>query len=100
MNTILHQLQPNIAQLCKKHGVSQLYAFGSVLTPHFTKDSDVDLLVDFNKEDISDYFTNYFDLKYALEALLGREVDLVENGAISNPVFRHNVDRTKSIIYG
>ncbi|MBQ8968520.1 MAG: nucleotidyltransferase domain-containing protein [Bacteroidaceae bacterium] len=100
MNTILYQVQPNIAQLCKKHGVRQLYAFGSVLTPRFTDESDVDLLVDFDKEGITDYFTNYFDLKYALEALLGREVDLVEDGAIRSPIFRRNVDRTKSMIYG
>lgn len=100
MDTILNSVQPNIAQLCRKHGVRQLYAFGSVLTPHFTKESDVDLLVDFNKEEIADYFTNYFDLKYALEALLGREVDLVEDNAIHNPIFRRNIDRTKSMIYG
>lgn len=100
MNIVLNQVQPNIAQICQKHGVRQLYAFGSVLTPYFNEDSDIDLLVDFNKEGITDYFTNYFDLKYALEALLGREVDLVEDNAIHNPVFRRNVDRTKSMIYG
>ena len=100
MKTILKNVQPNIAKLCRKHGVRQLYAFGSVLTPRFNKDSDVDFLVDFKKEEIEDYFTNYFDLKYALETLLGREVDLVEDNAINNPVFRRNVDRTKSVIYG
>ena len=100
MKTILKNVQPNIAKLCRKHGVRQLYAFGSVLTPRFNKDSDVDFLVDFKKEEIEDYFTNYFDLKYALETLLGREVDLVEDNAIKNPVFRRNVDRTKSMIYG
>ena len=100
MDTILKQVQPSIALLCQKHGVRQLHAFGSVLTPHFNENSDVDLLVDFNKDEIVDYFTNYFDLKYALEALLGREVDLVEDNAIHNPIFRRNVDRTKSRIYG
>lgn len=100
MNAILNNVQTNIAQLCKKHGVRQLYAFGSVLTPRFNKGSDIDFLVDFKKEEIEDYFTNYFDLKYALETLLGREVDLVEDNAINNPVFRRNVDRTKSMIYG
>ena len=100
MNTIVNKVQPNIALLCRKHGVRQLYAFGSVLTPNFSENSDIDLLVDFNKEEIADYFTNYFDLKYALEDLFGRKVDLVEDTAINNPIFRRNVDRTKSIIYG
>ena len=43
---------------------------------------------------------NYFDLKYALEDTMGRDVDLVEEKAIRNPIFRRNIDRTKMKIYG
>ena len=82
------------------HKVRRLYAFGSVLTPRFTEESDVDFLVDFKTDEIYDYLTNYFELKYALEDALGREVDLVEEKAVRNPIFKRNIERTKSAIYG
>ena len=89
-----------IADLCRKYKVNKLFAFGSILTPRFNSQSDIDLLVDFNKDQITDYFSNFFDLKYELEAILGREVDLVEDQAISNIYFRNNVDNTRTLLYG
>ena len=46
------------------------------------------------------YGTNYFDLKFALEDLLQRDVDLVEYNAIRNPYFKAELDQTKQLIYG
>ncbi len=89
-----------IIALCKKYKVNRLFVFGSILTPGFNDDSDVDLLVEFNPSDISDYFTNFFDFKYALEDLLGREVDLLEEKTIQNPYLKVNIDASKSLIYG
>ena len=99
MNQIITNSFEKIAALCKKHGVQSLYVFGSVLTPNFSSDSDIDFLVHFNTADISDYVTNYFSLKHSLEFELGRSVDLVEDKSIRNPIFRHNVDRTKVPLY-
>ncbi|MBO4801576.1 MAG: nucleotidyltransferase domain-containing protein [Bacteroidaceae bacterium] len=99
-NFLLEHANAHIAALCRKHRVRHLYAFGSVLTPRFTEQSDVDFLVDFNTEEITDYLTNYFELKYALEEALGREVDLVEEKAVLNPIFKRNIERTKAPIYG
>lgn len=89
-----------ILTLCKKYKVKQLFAFGSVLTPRFNSESDVDFIVKFNKAQITDYFSNFFDLKYALEDILGREVDLLEEQAIRNSYLKENIDRTKALIYG
>ena len=89
-----------IAALCQKHKVSKLFAFGSILTNRFNDESDVDLLVSFNKSEVTDYFDNYFDFKYSLEDLLGRTVDLLEEQSIKNPYLKKNVDATKSLIYG
>lgn len=100
MNQIITNSFDNIAALCKQHSVQSLYVFGSVLTSGFNSDSDIDFLVHFNTANISDYVTNYFSLKHSLESELGRPVDLVEDKSIRNPVFRHNVDRTKVPIYG
>lgn len=74
--------------------------FGSILTDRFNDDSDVGLVVSFNKAEVSDYFDNYFDFKYALEELFGREVDLLEEQTIKNPYLKKNVDATKALIYG
>ena len=80
--------------------VKRLFAFGSVLTNRFTDKSDIDLVVDFDKEKVDDYFSNFFDLKYALEKLLGRKVDLLEEQAIRNPYLKSDIDMTKKLIYG
>ena len=100
MNQIITKSTEKIVALCKQHSVVSLYVFGSVLTSDFNSDSDIDFLVHFNTADISDYVTNYFSLKHSLESELGRPVDLVEDKSIRNPVFRHNVDRTKVPLYG
>ena len=100
MNEILKHAHPYITTLCRKHGVKNLYVFGSVLTTSFSDKSDVDFLVEFDTDKIPDYFTNFFDLKYALEDTMGRDVDLVEEKAIRNPIFKLNIERTKMKIYG
>ena len=91
-----------IIELCKKYRVKSLAVFGSILTDRFNDKSDIDLLVDFDTTDHEqwDYVNNYFDLKYSLESLFEREVDLIEESALRNRFFKANVNRTKQIIYG
>ena len=66
MNLIELNMDKIIA-LCKKYKVSKLFVFGSILTNRFNKESDVDFIVNFDKAQVTDYFSNFFDLKYALE---------------------------------
>ncbi len=80
--------------------VSRLSVFGSILTDRFNEDSDVDMVVDFDKVTLEDYADNYFDLKFSLEDILGREVDLLEDRAIRNPILRRNIDNSKVLVYG
>ncbi len=89
-----------IIHLCHKHKVARLYAFGSVLKNELTPSSDIDLLVDFNKIPLKDYADNYFSLKDALENLLNRKIDLLENTAIKNPYLRSSIDSSKVSLYG
>ena len=86
--------------MCKIHKVKHLFVFGSVLTKKFNKQSDVDLIVDFEDVDLYRYADNYFDLKTALEQLFHRDVDLLEEKAIKNPYLRQSIDTTKQLIYG
>ena len=89
-----------IREICKKYNVNKLFVFGSVLTNKFSKNSDIDFVVDFGKVDLYDYADNYFNLKKSLENLLQRPVDLLENNAIKNPFLRLSIDSSKQIIYG
>ena len=94
------QIRLKITALCKKYKVSQLFVFGSVLTNRFNEKSDIDLVVNFDKDKVEDYFENYFDFKYALEEIFGRKVDLLEEQTIKNPYLKENIDTTKMLIYG
>jgi len=97
---ILDNYINSITELCKTHKVKSLYAFGSVLTEKFHKESDVDLIVDFENLPIEDYIDNYFDLKFSLEDIFKRPVDLLEEKAIKNPYFKQNVNQQKQLVYG
>ena len=99
MNTLKNHNQI-ISELCKSHKVKTLYAFGSVLTDKFRQDSDIDLIVDFQPLDVLEYADNYFDLKFSLEDLLKRPIDLLEKKAIKNPYFKQTVNQQKQLIYG
>ena len=92
MNLIESNMDKIIA-LCKKYKVSKLFVFGSILTNRFNKENDVDFIVNFDKAQVTDYFSNFFDLKYAL-------VDLLEEHAICNHYLKENIERTKALIYG
>ncbi|MFC6097146.1 nucleotidyltransferase family protein [Flavobacterium qiangtangense] len=97
---LIEDNKQKLIQLCIKYNVKELYLFGSILTKKFNKDSDIDMLIQFSKIELKDYFDNYMDFKESLENLFKREIDLVENQAIKNPVFRKIVDREKQLIYG
>ena len=88
-----------LAMLCDRHKVKELYLFGSILTEHFVDSSDIDVLVQFSDIELEKYLDNYMDFKQQLQLLFGREIDLIENQAIRNPIFRRVVDREKKLVY-
>ena len=90
----------NILQnLCQQNKVRSLYVFGSVLTDKFNDNSDIDLIVDIDANDQFEYADNYFNLKFALQDIFKRPIDLLENKAIKNPIIKENIDRSKQLIY-
>ena len=99
MNLIIEN-KTKINQLCIDHNVEQLYAFGSILTNKFNNKSDIDLLVQFASVDLKDYFDNYMNFKEKVESLFNSPVDIIENQAVKNPIFRKVLDREKRLIYG
>ena len=91
-----------IIELCKRFHVTKLWVFGSIITPRFRQDSDIDFCVDFDWEQIplQDSANNFFWFQEALEKLLGRKIDLTDDSAVRNPYFREELNQTRELIYG
>lgn len=96
----LDKYKDDINKLCLQNKVKTLYVFGSVLTNQFTKKSDIDLIVDIDSTDPFDYADSYFNLKFSLQDLFKRKIDLLENKAIKNQYVRENIEQSKVLIYG
>ena len=98
---LIEQHKDKIIALCKRFKVSKLWVFGSVLTPRFNDESDIDLLVEFDREklDLLDFADNFFGLIHSVESVVGRKVDMVVNSSIRNPYFRAEVDNTRKILW-
>jgi len=75
---VLRQLKSHERDLAS-FGVRRLAIFGSVARDDDSSDSDVDVLVAFDGPTTIDL---YFDLKFWLEELLDRPVDLVTEQAL------------------
>lgn len=67
----------DIAELCRKYGVTELAVFGSALREDFRPDSDIDFLVSFENDDSGPWMNKLTGLEEDLGALFGRKVDVV-----------------------
>ena len=76
-----------------------MYAFDSIIKGNFSSESDVDLIVDFQDQNVLNYGDNYYNLKFSLEDVLYRSVDLLEEKAIQNPFFKLSIYQKKISIY-
>lgn len=96
MHPSIDQHADAIAQLCRDHHVERLDLFGSATTEDFDPErSDADFLVEFKRDDVGRQFRTYFALKFALEALLGRNVDLVEPVGVRNKYYWEGINATR-----
>lgn len=98
--TELEKYATDISKLCTTHRVKSLYAFGSVLTDKFNSKSDIDFIVDFNSFDVNQYADNYYDLKFSLQDILHRDIDLIEERAIKNPYLLQTIANQRQLVYG
>ena len=77
--TILERLRAGIEDIRGRFAVKTLLIFGSLARDQATDDSDIDVLVTFERKPNFDIF---MDLKFYLEELLGTSVDLVTDKAL------------------
>ena len=76
---LIRVIQDN-ADTLRAYGVKKMGIFGSFATSCQSATSDVDVLVEFKREDKT--FDNYMELKMFLEQLFKRRVDLVIKDAL------------------
>jgi hypothetical protein len=80
------QFDPDkIADFCRRHGVSRLSVFGSILRDDFRPDSDVDVLVEFPPAARVSLF-ELGGMLVELSEMLGRQVDLKTPGFIDDRI--------------
>ena len=72
-----------IIEFCKKWKVAEFSLFGSVLSEHFSKDSDIDVLIAFNDSARHSLF-DLVKMEKELEEIFGRKIDLVSRRAIES----------------
>ena len=94
---IIEAKMPQVAEICRRHGVRELLLFGSALGPDFGPESDIDLLVEFDPN-LSITLFDYAEVQFALEALLGRNVDLVPKKGLK-PLIRSEVLSNTRTLY-
>lgn len=90
----------DLRKLCDIHQVDKMYLFGSALGSEFMEKSDIDFLVRFKPIDLADYFGNYMNFKEDLKRLFGRDVDLLEEQTLKNPILIRSINKSKELIYG
>ena len=99
MNQIENHIE-SLKALCNTYNVDKMYLFGSALTSDFNENSDFDFLVKFKSIELFEYFDNYMNFKENLRKLLGREIDLLEEQTLKNPILIRSINKSKELIYG
>ena len=90
-------MQQRIADYFKTQPVLKAWLFGSYARGEETEDSDVDLLVKFDRSLPIGLFA-YIRMHRELEEKLGRKVDLIEEGTL-RPAAQKTANRDLKVIY-
>jgi len=88
-----------LRRACQAYQVKELYAFGSVVSGQLTATSDLDFLVQFDRNGVDGAFGQFMGFKQRLEDLYGRPVDLLTQKRFRNPYFQQEIDQSKTLIY-
>lgn len=82
---IIAEIQKHKTQLYKRYQIKYLALFGSISRGDFHENSDVDILVDFNKN----IGIEFIDLADDLETILNKKVDLVSKNGLKEKYYLH-----------
>ena len=101
MHRVIERERAAIVELCRRHHVRRLDVFGSgARGVDFDPDrSDADFVVEFDATQSGPTLKTFFSLRSELAALLGRPVDLVMAGSLTNPYVKAEIERTREHVY-
>ncbi len=88
-------LKKNKTYIKTNYYVQEIGVFGSFIRSEQSKKSDIDILVEF--EDGHKDFFNYMRLKYYLEDVFGKKVDLVMKKAIKPELKKRILSETEYV---
>ena len=99
MTPLVQNNLKSIQHILHKHKVKRAFIFGSACTENFNENSDIDVIVAFQKRYFDNYVDNYLSLESKLSKLLQRTVDIVSEDTIQNPYFIQSINQNKISIY-
>jgi predicted nucleotidyltransferase len=89
-----------LVALCRSYGVARLEVFGSAADGRFDPArSDFDFIVRLAPRADESLARRYLGLIEALESLLGRRVDVLIDGPITNPYLRQAVNASRCMLH-
>ena len=91
--------EESISEVCKRFHVKSLHVFGSIENGSHHEFSDIDFIVEFDRNGFEGAFEQFMGLKEGLEEVLGRPVDLLTNTRFRNEIFREEIERSKRLVY-
>ena len=94
MKIDIEEIKRKILPILQIYGVKKIGLFGSFVRGEMREDSDIDILVEIEKN-IS--LLDFVGLKLEIEEVLGRKVDLVEYNTIK-PLLRKRILKEQVII--
>jgi len=87
LEEIKQTLKEKMPEIKKNYGVKNLYIFGSYVRGEQRPDSDIDILVEFEKGKKT--FDNYMDLKFYLEELFRKKIDLITKESVKSKLKKY-----------
>ena len=84
----INEIKRKALPVLRKYDLKKAGIFGSVARGELREDSDVDILVEIERDDLS--LLDFVGIKLELEEALGRKVDLVEYDTIK-PLLRERI---------
>ncbi|CAN5576515.1 nucleotidyltransferase family protein [soil metagenome] len=96
--TELETKRPNLVAICHRYGIVRLEAFGSVVRGEARFDSDVDLLAEFDSDDLGPWLSRLTSAQDAFQNQLGVQVDLLTRKGLIESA-RQEADREAVTLY-
>ncbi|MBT9151206.1 MAG: hypothetical protein DDT40_01394 [candidate division WS2 bacterium] len=94
MNTKKDEIKTKVIEVLRKHEVKKAALFGSIVRGEVTKESDIDLLIEFEgRKSLLDLA----DLKLDLQELLRRKVDVLTYKSL-HPLLRERILSEQEVI--